>query len=119
MIDLGVCLNLPDAQFLDDLPHAYEDLRILHKRAGTPLPENRPLRGSRDLLLRHLDCAVIETLHQTRADEKKPAFDSARGVFVERDAAYPGAAIQKLNHIQVCVRNTACVKGYFRLRENA
>ena len=117
VIDLGVCLNLLDAQHLDELPRAYEELRNLHQRAGTPLPENRPLRGSRDLLLRHLDCAVIETLHQTRLEANKPAFDSARGVFVEGEAAYPGAAIQKLNHIQVCVRNTACIKGYFRLRE--
>ncbi len=119
VIDLGFCLNLLDAQFLSQLPIAFAKLQNLHLALGEPLPRNRALRGSSDLLLRHLDCAVIETLHQLRVDEKKPAFDSVRGVFVEGDPLYPGAAIQKFNHIQVCVRNPGCVRGYFRVRENA
>jgi hypothetical protein len=117
-IDLGLCLNLLDAQFLDELPAAYEYLRALHEQAGKPMPKNRPLRGSRDMLLRHLDCAVIETFHQIRADKNRLALDSARGVFVEGDPVYPGTAIQKCNHIQICVRNTGCIKGYFRLRDS-
>jgi hypothetical protein len=114
---MGFCLNLLDAQFLSQLPIAFKKLEEIYSRLGQPLPSNRDIAGSSDLLLRHLDCAVIETLHQLRVDEKKPSFDSARGVFVKGDALYPGAAIQKLNHIQVCVRNLACIKGYFRLRE--
>lgn len=119
VIDLGFCLNLLDAQFLSQLPIAFKKLQDFHSSVGEPLPKNRTMGGSKDLLLRHLDCAVIETLHQLRVDEKKPAFDTARGVFVEGEAIFPGAAIQKFNHIQVCVRNPACIKGYFRLRENA
>jgi hypothetical protein len=119
VIDPGFCLNLLDGQFLSQLPIAFDKLQDLHSSLGEPLPVNRTLGGSSDLLLRHLDCAVIETLHQLRLDEKKPLFDSARGVFVEGDPLYPGAAIQKLNHIQICVRNPACIKGYFRLRDSA
>jgi hypothetical protein len=84
---------------------------------GEPMPVNRTLGGSSDLLLRHLDCAVIETLHRFRLDEKKPGFDSVRGVFVEGDPLYPGAGVHKFNHIQICVRRPECIKGYFRLRE--
>jgi hypothetical protein len=119
VIDMGLCLNLLDARFLAQLPLAYEQLRALHLELGQPLPENRTLGKSKDLLLRHLDCAVIETLHQLRAENPKlSSFDTARGVFVEGEPLYPGAAIQKFNHIQLCVRNPACIKGYFRLREN-
>jgi hypothetical protein len=118
VIDLGLCLNLLDARFLSQLPIAYERLSRLHSQTGEPLPQNQALGNSADLLLRHLDCAVIESLHQGREDENKPAFDTARGVFVEGEPLYPGAAIQKFNHIQVCVRNPDCIKGYFRLREN-
>jgi hypothetical protein len=118
VIDLGLCLNLLDARFLAQLPIAYDELRAIHLELGQPLPENRSLAGSKDLLLRHLDCAVIETLHQLRAEDGKPSFDTARGVFVEGEPLYPGAAIQKFNHIQLCVRNAACIKGYFRIREN-
>lgn len=117
VIDLGLCLNLLNSQFLSQLPVAYQELKEIYTALGEPLPINRTLAGSSDLLLRHLDCAVIETLHQLRLDEGKPAFDSARGVFVEGAPIYPGAAIQRLNHIQMCVRNPACIRGYFRLRE--
>jgi hypothetical protein len=118
VIDLGFCLNLLDARFLSQLPIAFKKLQALHSSLGEPLPQNRTVGGSSDLLLRHLDCAVIETLHQLRLDENKPAFDSARGVFVEGDAIYPGAAIQEFNHIQVCVRNPACILGYFRVSKH-
>ena len=117
VIDPGFCLNLLDAQFLAELPFAYEKLRWFNTSLGEPLPVNLTLGGSSDLLLRHLDCAVIETLHQLRVHDDKPAFDSSRGVFVEGEPIYPGAAIQQFNHIQICIRNPACVKGYFRLRE--
>jgi len=117
VIDLGLCLNLLDAQFLSQLPIAHAKLQSISSAMGEPLPKNLSLGGSSDLLLRHLDCAVIETLHQLRVDEKKPAFDTVRGVFVEGAPIYPGAAIQKFNHIQVCVRNPTCIKGYFRPRE--
>src|SRR5258707_7433821 len=107
VIDLGLCLNLLDARFLAQLPIAYEQLRALHSELGQPLPKNRTLGKSKDLLLRHLDCAVIETLHQLRAEDAKPSFDTTRGVFVEGEPLYPGAAIQKFNHIQLCVRSPA------------
>ncbi|MGA2442712.1 MAG: hypothetical protein ABSH08_17295 [Tepidisphaeraceae bacterium] len=118
VIDLGFCLNLLDAQFLSQLPIAYKKLKEINSSLNAPLPRNQSVGESSDLLLRHLDCAVIETLHQLRMDEKRPEFDSARGVFIEGKPLYPGAAIQAFNHIQVCVRNTNCIKGYFRLRED-
>lgn len=118
VIDLGLCLNLLDARFIAQLPLAYQRLIALHAELEQPVPTNRNLGNSTDLLLRHLDCAVIETLHQLRVDNGTPEFDSARGVFVEGEPIYPGAAIQKFNHIQLCVRNPACIKGYFRLRED-
>lgn len=52
-------------------------------------------------------------LHQSRKEADEPAFDSVRGVFMEGQPAYPGAAIQNLNHIQICVLNPDCIKGYF------
>ncbi len=115
VIDLGLCLNLLDAQFIRLMKESYKDLRIKHEQSGTELPVNKPVRGTKDLLLRHLDCAVIETLHSTRDVQKLTPFDSARGVFVEGPPVYPGAGIRKLNHIQICVRNVRRIQGYFRV----
>ena len=64
--------------------------------------------------LHKLDCAVIEYLHKSFEDaEDSIVYDSVRGVFYEGDVAYKGAEIRKKNHIQVCLRNMNCIKGFF------
>lgn len=42
-----------------------------------------------------------------------PYFDSVRGAFTEGVPAYPGTQFGDKNHIQVCVRNKKCIKGFF------
>ena len=103
VIDLGYCLNLLDAQFIRVMREAYDDLSTAHKGAAKPLPQNKSAGGSPDLLLRHLDCAVIEWANKLRVIDSLDAFDSVRGVFVEGDVIYPGAGVHEFNHIQVCV----------------
>jgi len=117
VVDLGHCLNLVEANSLGIVKAGYEDLIALIKRAGAPMPENRRAVDSDDLLLRHLDCAVIETVHQSREQAGERAFDSVRGVFWEGAELYPNAGFKEKNHIQVCVRNPNCIKGFFRVRK--
>jgi hypothetical protein len=115
VIDLGYCLNLLDAQFIRMARYAYADLKKIKQQAGREMPTNQTVKGGGDLLLRPLDCAVIETLHLICRDQGMRPFDSARGVFVEGPAIYPGAGINEFNHIQICVRNIKAIKGYFRV----
>lgn len=115
VIDLGPCLNLLDAKALRLVADAYTQLAALTREAGKPLPENRRIGNSTNLLLRPLDCAVIELLHQMREEDHLPAFHSVRGVFVEGQPLYPNSGFHERNHIQVCVRNPRCIKGYFRV----
>lgn len=115
VIDLGRCLNLLDAQHLALVKDGYQSLFEFSSQAGVPMPQNRPARGSTELLLRNLDCAVIETVHQLREKDSLPDFESVRGVFVEGAPLYPGAGFHERNHIQFCIRNRSCIKGYFRL----
>ena len=81
------------------------------------MPENRKVRGSNDYLLRNLDCAVIETLHHFRESRNLPPFDSVRGVFWEGNELYPNAGFREKDHIQICVRNPNCIKGFFLPRK--
>jgi hypothetical protein len=115
IIDLGFCMNLLDSQFLQMVKDGYHALSTLCNQAGQPLPENRAVGGSKDLLLRHLDCAVVETVHELRANRSARAFESVRGAFIEGSALYPGAGFNERNHIQICVREPQCIKGYFRV----
>lgn len=64
-------------------------------------------------MLRELDCAVIENLHDERVMLNLKPFDSVRGVFVEGKELYPGAGFNEKNHIQICIRNPNCIKGFF------
>ena len=66
-----------------------------------------------DLLIRELDCAVIETLHKVQAEKNIYPFDSIRGVFWEGEELYSGAGFREKDHIQICIRNPNCIKGFF------
>ena len=113
VIDLGFCLDLLEKEFIGLVRQSYDTLDASYSTLDLPLPKNAPLGNSKDLLLRKLDCAVIENLHLYRKRKKLRPFDSARGVFIEGDALYPTAGFYEKSHIQLCLRNPNCVKGFF------
>ena len=119
VIDLGRCLNLTDSASERILKNWYQALADKCKLAGIDIPKNRESNKSKDILLRDLDCAVIQQVQELYRsdDESERAFDSIRGVFIEGDEPYPGSAFQSKTHIQICVCNPNCIKGYFAPRE--
>ena len=95
------------------------------------LPVNRDLPHDRykDKILRKLDCTVIEFMHaeildQMRSDiqikgfSHNKVFDSTRGVFTEGGPVFTGAGILEKSHIQICIRNPNCIKGFFLPRKD-
>jgi hypothetical protein len=97
-----------------------EDLRLSINKydwLGIPMSENRNVGNNSDLLLRELDCDVIETCHKIRTHIKLPSYDSVRGVFWEGAPLYENAGFREKNHTQLCIRNPNCIKGYFLPRE--
>lgn len=113
VMDLGLCLDFMESKYLATLKPAFYDLKALLNKHNLVLPENKKIKGSVDFLLRPLDCAIIEFIHKTRDIEEVPAFDSVRGVFWEGKEPYLNAGFKEKNHIQICVRNPNCIKGYF------
>jgi hypothetical protein len=111
IIHLGVCLNLLDARAIEIVRLAYSDLVEFSAAAGIDLPRNT---GGADLLRRNLDCAVLRMLHQTRQSAGKKPFDTVRAAFIEGERLYENAGFSAKNHIQICVREPRCIKGYFR-----
>ncbi|GAB4059287.1 hypothetical protein [Uliginosibacterium sediminicola] len=109
IIDPGLCLNMLEASALEQAALAYEALASNHP---DKLPSNK---GGADLRQRHLDCAVLQMLHTIRAAENLPSYDTVRGAFWEGDPIYPNAGFRAKNHVQICIRNTDCIKGYFRV----
>lgn len=128
---LEYCLDFTDSNFIDIVSDYYSLMKDDFSFIGKDLPQNRnlPKDEFNDLILRELDCAVIEYLHQKigeqikkdtsekRYSELKP-FDTVRGVFTEGGPAFEGAGIQTKNHIQICIRNLNCIKGFFIPRKD-
>lgn len=109
VIDLGNCLNLADAAALKQVGAAHDEYERLCQAGGIERATNR----GPDLRARFLDCAVMESLHQLRHEEGKPAFDTVRGFFIEGRELYAGAGFRELDHIQICVRSLDQIIGFF------
>ncbi|MBT3277938.1 MAG: hypothetical protein HN909_05665 [Phycisphaerales bacterium] len=108
------CFDLLDFHSLALLKDAHHALEESCERDGLSLPKNTNHFPAEDILFRYLDCAVIEFMHSTLRDLKEPPYDVVRGVFQEGHELYSGAGFNEKNHIQLCVRNANCIKGYFR-----
>ena len=111
-IYLGNCLDLTIRQNARILKEAYsnlleENVRISTKNVAgkTGLTENLPVR--------FLDCAVIKAIHDFNEKNNFKAYDSVRAAFWEGEPLYETAGFYDKNHIQLCIRNTNCILGYF------
>lgn len=113
VINLGFCLDLLDYENLSFLKSAHGFLDMFSTVSGMKTPKNKKDGKSGDLLWRELDCAVVETLHKYRESKNMPPFDSVRGVFSEGEELYENAGFKEKYHIQICIRNPNCIKGYF------
>lgn len=111
VIELGFCLNLLARDCLQELEVAYTLLKAVHQAAGTEMPKNQGPQG----VLRFLDRAVIGMLHASRKKTPGyPEYDTVRSPFVEGSKLYPGAGFERKNHVQIAVRHSARIRGYFR-----
>jgi len=113
VIDLGFCLDLLESQNLMILKSSYDTLKLFTEQENLSLPQNKISKENEDLLIRHLDCAVIENVHSINKENKLIPYDSVRGVFWEGKDLYPNAGFKEKNHIQICIRNPNCIKGFF------
>lgn len=120
VIDLGNCLDLLVRENLELVRGAYRSFEEIQKAAGLPLPENAaaPKDESPDLVMRYLDCAVMNHLHswmdEPDVHEGFEPFDTVRGLFGEGQPLYEGSGFREKTHSQIAVRNPQCIKGIFR-----
>jgi hypothetical protein len=119
VIDLGKCFDLLQHESLKVLKSSYAILQKAYENSGIQLPQNRISKKTGELLVRPLDCLVINAVHnyieELKIDEP---YDSVRGVFFEGDEIYENAGFREKNHVQICVRNPNCIKGYFLPKES-
>ena len=113
---MGQCFDLLDRRATQVLADAFPDFKSSLESQGRRLPENRALNpDDGDWLLRRLDCSALNwVLDFLDANPAATSFDSVRGLFQEDAPVFPGSGIKLKSHIQIAVRNPACILGYFR-----
>jgi hypothetical protein len=65
--------------------------------------------------LRKRDCAIFNW-YLDRVEEAGIKFDTVRCAYLEGEPAFEGSSIHFETHIQIAVRNPACILGVFRPR---
>ena len=55
---------------------------------------------------------------ERRKSNDLPEYDSVRCAFIEGESLYENAGFHEKNHIQICIRNPNCIKGYFIPRKS-
>lgn len=115
IIHLGRCFDLLESHSLSVLQAHYQGMKNAYHEANLLMPENESAyKNDNDKLYRKLDCAVFLYMHSKLESQKGSSFDTIRGAFWEGNELYPGAGFKEKSHIQICVRNPNCIKGYFR-----
>lgn len=115
VVNLGYCLDLISTTGIEFVREAYLDFKRYMEQSDSPMPTNR---GGDDLLQRYLDCAVINHIHSIIKRDKKKAFDTVRGVFLEGKRIYDTSGFYEKTHIQICVCNLSNIKGVFRVPDD-
>lgn len=110
LLQLGRCFDLMDTRFTTELGKAFEMFRRSHVLHHHELPVNSG--ATPDQLLRRRDCAVFNFYLKLLA-EVGTHYDSVRCGFTEGAPAYEGSGILQKSHIQISVRNDACILGVF------
>lgn len=115
IIDLGMCLNLCERESTLLLKRSYDELKSMF--ASLDMDLNQEYKNTRPdpggiMLWRELDCLVISHAHNIMS-KYGITYDTVYGYFQEGIDAYPGSGIKEKSHIQISVRNTDCIKGYF------
>ena len=115
-INLGYCFDLLDTNYTQLLAEMFPLYRQACEDTGTPLPANGSpaSRASSDLVLRRLDCAVINWCLDFLEKQKKQHFHTVRCLFSEGTPVFEGSKILAKSHVQVAVRDDTAIVGYFK-----
>lgn len=119
VLELGRCFDLLDSTNIKLLKSSYRLFISESESLEKPIPKNvnHPNDPGDDKVMRYLDCAVIEYTHSFLKMKDEPSFDSVRAAFIEGDPIYPGAGFNEKTHIQICIINPDCIKGFFKPRK--
>lgn len=102
-IRLGRCLNLLDIAYMQDLAITYPKVVANYETLNRPLPRNTATGAHR------LDRQVVNLYCKEMAEVAGVPFQTVRGCFPEGKPIYPDSKILGKTHVQIAVRDDACI----------
>jgi hypothetical protein len=123
-IELGNCLDLTTRSGIQAVRVAHDSYLALQEEENhRPVLRNQPAKSGRpsDLIIRYLDNAIIDHLHQSykRASDLSGGrireFDTVRALFPEGEPLYENAGFLEKTHVQIAVKKPEQVLGVFRI----
>jgi hypothetical protein len=110
-------LDMTTQEGIQEFAEAYQPMLDWLSENGKRVPTNEPASpDDTEILLRGLDNAVFSYIHSTRDklnDPELPPFQAVRGAFPQGKAALPGSTFLDHTHVQLALRDNACIKGWF------
>jgi hypothetical protein len=103
---LGRCFDLLDTRFTYDLASFYPVWRATLRRSRVPLPSNTG--AAPYFMKRFRDCALMNE-YLTLVGQDGVEYDTVRGCFLEGARLFPKSGFYRESHVQIAVRNAACV----------
>ena len=115
-LNLGTCFDLLDTANTMLLGNLFPAFVQACEVANRPIPKNLPAKAGNpeDLILRHLDCAVVNWCLDFLEKEEGIHYHTVRCVFSEGTPAFDGSKIMAKSHIQIAVRDTVAIMGWFK-----
>lgn len=115
VLDMGHCFDLTCRENLLILQDTWHNIVEPTIKGGTTLKPNKAGKKGEngELMLRFLDCYVINALHEFNRNNGFEAYDSVRGAFWEGEEIYATAGFREKNHIQICMCNPKRILGLF------
>lgn len=107
IIQIGNCLDLTDTASTTLLAQQFTVVRQAFIDDNKTPPVNQRGRNN-------LDCLVINELAESIQKINGLEIDTVRCPFLEGDPAFDGSKILAESHVQLAVRNQACILGVFR-----
>ncbi|MDB5819786.1 MAG: hypothetical protein JWQ11_3426 [Rhizobacter sp.] len=105
-------LDMTTQRGLDEFKTAHSVLAAADLKQA--LPRNEPADAEdTDVILRRLDRAVFKTLHLQRETAGSVPYDAVRAAFQQGPDLIESSAFKRRSHMQIALRNSACVKGWF------
>lgn len=107
-------LDMTTQDGLREFAAAYAAVTEYYEATGKRMPANaRASDADDDILLRGLDNAVFTYMHTVREDVGLPAFQAVRAAFHQGHEIAPLSGFHINTHVQIALRDAACVKGWF------